>query len=306
MYALSTAWNAWRAHKGEEILAEAGELGLAALELGFSLPIHLFTDIKDAVKAGRIQVVSLHNFCPLPVISPRGNNTPDMFLLSSLREDERRRAVEFTRGTIDAAKDIGAQCVILHLGRVDIPDDGSKKLIELLEKGKTGSFSYRFLKGRYLLRREKHKKHYLEQAMKSLDELNVYAGEAGVKLGIENRYYVREIPSYEEIGVFLEKFKGGNVYYWHDFGHAQFKENLGIDSHEAYLRSYGSRAAGVHIHDIVRSDDHRAPLCGTLNYNKFKPYVRPEMIKVFEMHHPATVEEIQRGVRFFREAICPD
>lgn len=306
MYALSTAWNAWRAQSGEGIAAEAAQLGFSHLELSFSFPIHLFSDIRDMVRAGRIHVVSLHNFCPLPIISPKGNTTPDMFLLSSLQEDERGRAVRFTKGTIDAACDIGARCVILHLGRVDIADDGSRKLIDLLEKGKTASLYYKFLKGRALLRREKHKKKYLEQVIRSLGELDEYAQGRGIKLGIENRYYIREIPSFDEIGLLLEKFQGGSVYYWHDFGHAQFKENLGIDCHEEYLKRYGSRIAGVHIHDIVRSDDHRAPLCGTLNYNKFKPYLRPDMIKVFEMHHPATVEEIERGYRFFREAICQD
>jgi len=306
MYALSTAWNAWRAQSGEGIVAEAEQLGFSHLELSFSFPIHLFTDIKDMVKAGRISVVSLHNFCPLPIVSPKGNTTPDMFLLSSPQEDERARAVRFTKGTIDAARDIGARCVVLHLGRVDIADDGSRPLIERLEKGKSGSLYYAFLKGRALLKREKHKKKYLEQAIKSLGELAGYAQGCGIQLGIENRYYIREIPSFDEIGLLLEKFQGETVCYWHDFGHAQFKENLGIGTHEEYLKRYGSRIAGVHIHDIVRSDDHRAPLCGTINYNKFKTYLRPDMIKVFEMHHPATVEEIGRGYRFFREAICPD
>ncbi|HRZ86486.1 MAG TPA: TIM barrel protein [bacterium] len=305
MYAISTAWNAWRALSGDDIVSEVTQLGFVNVELSFSLPVHLFTDIKDSVKAGRIRVVSLHNFCPLPVISPRGDTTPDMFLVSSPDEGERERAVRFTKQTIDAAHDIGAQCVVLHLGRVDHQDDG-KVLSRLLEEGKSGSLRYRFLKARCTARRERCKKKYLDQVLKSLDELNGYAMQRGVLIGVETRYYIREIPSFREVGIILDTFKKGNIHYWHDIGHAQFKENLGVDVHEAYFKAYGDRMIGMHIHDIVRSDDHRAPLCGTLNYRKFKQYVRPDMVKVFEMHHPATADEVRRGYEFFRESICPE
>ncbi|MDP8261876.1 MAG: sugar phosphate isomerase/epimerase family protein [Candidatus Ancaeobacter aquaticus] len=306
MYALSTVWNAWRAKNGKEIIDQAQSMGFSHIELGSSLSKMLYNELKEMYEAGKTSIVSLHNYCPLPTVPEKINATPDMFLLSSPDEDERKRAVSFTKKTIDAAKDVGARVVVIHLGRVGIHFDGSRRLIHLLETDRASTKQFSLVRSIFLAKREKHKKPYLDAAIRSLEELNQYATKQEIRIGVENRYYLREIPSFDEIGEILDRFKGSNVFYWHDVGHAQFRENLGFETHDDYLKSYGDRIIGVHIHDIAKSDDHRAPLTGTFNFRRLKQYINKETIKVFEIHQPATARDIEKGLQFFKEEICPE
>ena len=73
--------------------------------------------------------------------------------------------------------------------------------------------------------------------------------------------------------------------YWHDAGHAQIKENLGLIRHTAFLESLAPRLAGFHLHDVIYPDrDHAAPGTGTIDYAALKPFVKPQHIKVFELN----------------------
>ena len=70
------------------------------------------------------------------------------------------------------------------------------------------------------------KEAHLEAVTRSLAEIAQYARFKGVKIGLENRHYYLEIPSYEEMGTVLNL--DPLLYYWHDTGHARALENLGF------------------------------------------------------------------------------
>ena len=63
--------------------------------------------------------------------------------------------------------------------------------------------------GEQLEIREGKKQKSLDSVLFSLDRLNREAEKKGVTLCIENRYYLHEIPSFDEIGSILNEFKGG-------------------------------------------------------------------------------------------------
>ena len=134
MYSLSTSWNYWRAKSGREIIDECLSVGLDKVELNFSLPLHLFHEIKEIVQKGTVQVTSLHNYCPLPM-TECPDRTPDMFSLCATDEKERNKAVEYTKKTMEAAVSLGAQAVVLHMGRVKMSDRYSRPLIALCDQG---------------------------------------------------------------------------------------------------------------------------------------------------------------------------
>ncbi len=187
MFALSTVWNADRWLHGDEIAAEIHRLGFQKIELNFSLTREMVEGVARYARDHRLLITSLHNYCPTPPGLSRQEALPDCFSLSSLDEDERKKAVQYTRATIQTAREVGARCVVLHCGRVEIKDR-TRELIGLFNKGLKDSEGYADTVEAFTADREKNKAGYFDRILRSLDELSDTAQENGVWLGIENRF----------------------------------------------------------------------------------------------------------------------
>jgi len=298
--AISTSWNAYRFDDGEKLLFEISQLGFKAIELSFNLERRILEEIADSSRRLKIDIVSLHNYCPIPEGLNRKEALPDFYSLASLNKEERFLAVKYAKGSIDTAGRLGAKTVVLHCGRVEIPDY-TRQLINLYNQGKKNSAEFLELKEKMSCERALDAAKFLAQALVSVDELNAYAKLKGVLLGIETRFYHREIPNIDEIGIILDKFKNSQVFYWHDTGHAQLMENLGFLKHGDFLERYGGRLIGVHLHDILGCQDHLAPLEGKIDFAILKPYLKPGTLKVIEAHHPATAETVIKSRNFISQ-----
>jgi len=296
-FALSTSWNAFRYSSANDMLFEIKELGIDKIELSFNITPAMLESIKEAVKSAEIQVTSIHNYCPIPEGMKRQEALPDCYSVASLNEDERKSAVKFAKRSIDTAVELEANAVVLHCGRVEIPDK-TRELIGLFDMGLKGTPEFESLRNQLIREREALSQAHFEQAIRSLEELNSYAMRKLVALGVETRFYHREIPSLEEVGLILEHFKNSSIYYWHDTGHAQLMENLGIAKHREYLERYSARMFGMHLHDISGCFDHQAPPKGGVDFAMVKQFARKEMIKVLEIHHPATAQEIKQSIEY--------
>jgi sugar phosphate isomerase/epimerase len=298
-YALSTSWNAARFSEGAKVIEEIKKAGFNEVELSFNLTPKIVKDILRLAQKKEIKVVSLHNYCPIPKGLARKFALPDVYSLSSLNEEERKTAVYFTKKSIDSCVKFKALVLVMHCGYVEIADH-TRRLIELYVNKDTAEVV--LIRNKMRQDRQAQAKEYLMQAIKSLEELSGYAEKHGIFLGIENRFYAREIPSYEEIGIILSYFKNRNVFYWHDTGHAQIMENLGFVGHACdFLKAYGAKLIGMHIHDVKLCHDHLAPLKGDLNFNLLKPYITDKTIKVIEAHTPATLEEIIQARQYLEQ-----
>lgn len=281
------------------MLREIRDLGFDYAELSHGIRISLLPGIIEAVEAGEIRISTLHNFCPLPV----GINhaAPNIFQFTSAEQRERDNAFRYTARTLETAARLGAKLVVLHLGSIRM-SHYTDKLVKLIEEGQRESRKYNKLCAEIIETRERKKAQYVERCNEMLQRVAGEAAKQGIKLGIENREGVEEIPLESDFPALLDKFAGPTVGYWHDTGHAQIKENLGFIQHTRQLESLSHRLLGLHIHDVLfPAWDHRAPGHGTIEFAALKPWVKPEHIKVFEIHPAVPKEELQQGVAWLKE-----
>lgn len=276
------------------MLREIRELGFDYAELSHGIRISLLPGILEAVDAGEIKISTLHNFCPLPM----GVNqaAPNLYLFSSENERERESAFRHSVKTLETAARVKAQAVVLHLGAVGMKDY-TDKLIEMIASGKKETPKFEKLLTEAHEKREEKKEKFVERSYQMLRRLTEPAGKLGIKLGIENREAIEEIPIDADFPFLLHDFSGPTVYYWHDTGHAQIKENLGFINHSLHLESMAERLLGFHIHDVeFPGRDHRSPGSGIIDFASLKPMVKPEHIKVFEFSPSLKIEEARSGI----------
>jgi len=276
------------------MLREIRELGFAYAELSHGIRLGLVPGVLEAVEAGEIKISSLHNFCPLPM----GVNhaSPNLYEFSDERPRERELAVKYTLKTLDFARRVRAPVVVLHLGSLEMKDY-TGKLSALLERDGTRTPRYEKLRAEAAAVREARKAKALERVKATLQQVLPEAEKHGLKLGIENRQGLEEIPLDGDFEHFFREFDSPNVVYWHDVGHAQIKENLGFLQHVPHLESLSGRLAGFHIHDVVfPAADHAPPGEGKVDFAALKPLVKPGHIKVFELSPMLPVEAVKRGV----------
>ena len=99
-------------------------------------------------------------------------------------------------------------------------------------------------------KREEKKIEHVDLVGEMLGRLAKEAEARGLKLGVENRASLEEIPLEDDFSFLLREFDRPGVGYWHDTGHAQIKENLGFISHAMHLESLADRLLGLHVHDV--------------------------------------------------------
>jgi sugar phosphate isomerase/epimerase len=298
MYALSTCWNSGRHIDGREMLREIRDLGFEYAELSHGVRISLLPGVFQAVDAGEIKISSLHNFCPLPMGVTHA--APNIFQFTSSNPRERENAYKHSIKTIETAARVKAQVVVLHMGSIEMREY-TDKLIALAEDGRKETPKYERLCAEAVEKRQARKEAHVELANDMLRRLIEQAASLGIKLGVENREGLEEIPLEEDFPWLWREFDSPWVGYWHDTGHAQIKENLGLINHVIHLESMADRLLGFHVHDVqFPAGDHHPPGVGTVDFAALAPFVKPHHIKVFELAPGVGLEEVRQGVEHLK------
>ncbi len=276
------------------MLHEIRDLGFAYAELSHGIRISLLPGIIEAVDAGEIKISTLHNFCPLPMGVTQA--APNIYLFSSDDHRERENAFRHSIKTIETAARLNARAVVLHMGCIDMKDY-TDKLLELIRDGKKESGKFEKLSEEVFEKREQKKEHYVTRSYDMLRRLIEPAAARGIKLGVENREALEEIPLDADFSFLFREFQTETVGYWHDTGHAQIKENLGFINHAIQLESHADRLLGLHVHDVeFPGRDHRRPGSGMIDFAALTPVITPEHIKVFEFSPSLSTEDAQLGI----------
>lgn len=298
MFSFSTCWNSHRHTDGRAMLREIRDLGFEYAELSHGTRISLMPGILAAVDAGEIRISSLHNFCPLPM----GVNhaAPNLYQFSDERPRQRELAHKHTLRTLDFAVRVKAPLVVLHVGSIEMKGY-TDKLLEMLGRGEKESPKFKKL-CEELAETRKKKNEFWERTIESLKKLVPEAESRGVRMGVENRQSLEELPVEGDYDFLFREISSPSLVYWHDTGHAQIKENLGFINHRSHLESQRERLAGFHIHDVqFPGRDHCAPGSGMIDFAALKPMVKPEHIKVFEFGPSLSPGDAKAGVAHLRK-----
>jgi sugar phosphate isomerase/epimerase len=220
---------------------------------------------------------------------------PNIFKFTASDPRERDLAYRHTLKTLDTAVRVKASLVVLHLGKVEMKDY-TDRLLEMVERQQRETPKYEKLCAELMEKREERKEPHTAAAHELLQRLAKEAEARGLRLGIENREALEEIPFESDFPFFFEEFPSPAVVYWHDCGHAQIKENLGFIHHGMHLESLADRLAGFHIHDVkFPGRDHLPPGTGMIDFAALTPMVKPEHLKILELAPWVTMAEVQQG-----------
>ena len=294
--ALSSYWMRGRYERIGDFFRVGAELGLSAFEVS---GLHIDTFYQD-VRPGHFNIVSFHNPAPPQrgetVMGSQAARRADV-VLTSLDGERRGQAVAAVKQCLDVASEFGARASVLHLGntRAEPALEQQLKHVTLARRG--AGPEAESLRSRVLTERSLGRAERMDALRRSLDELIPYAASRGVRLGLENRP-ICQVPNFEDMGEILSWYADDAeaVGYWHDTGHAQVQEALGFTPQADWLRAYGQRLVGTHLHDEIEFGVHRAPGAGHVDWGRLASLLPPDALRVIEVDQTVTTQALRAGI----------
>jgi len=301
---ISTCWNSQRHTDGYEMLVELAELGFEYAELSHGIRLSLVPGIFQALEEEVIKISSVHNFCPLPpgVMGA----APNLYEPTGTGRQEKHLWLRHTLKTIDFAHQVGADLMVFHSGSVRFWWRDPEAKLEAFRTGEDRSMGkYDQVREQCLKRIRKAQAKYRRQLTQSLGKILPACQEKGVRVGIENREGLTELPLDLEMTGLLKELGEPEIFgYWHDAGHAQLKEMMGIMPHRQLLAENADRQFGFHLHDVSAEERDHQPLgTGTVNWSMIRDFVRPHHLVVLELNPKLRSEQVKQSQTFATELL---
>ncbi len=282
---------------GFAMLEELAGLGFESVELSHGIRYSLWPGILKAVENKTVRICSLHNFCPLPLgyLKP----APNCYEFSDPRSSGRQLAVKYTKETIDHAAEFGAKAVVLHMGSLLLRNPNSK-FERLVARNQLCSRRYVKNKIAAMLEHEKKFEAVWPRVKGCLAELLEYAKDKKIRLGLESREGIEEIPIESQWGRIFEELPDAG--YWHDFGHSARKDCLGFIDHEAEFGKRAARLIGCHVQDFKGPDhDHMAPGDGDVPFKQFWAHLKNEPLFILELSPRVPKEKVETCLNWWKK-----
>lgn len=279
------------------MLREIADLGFTHAELSHGIRIVLLPGVIRAVEEGVIKISSTHNFCPLPTGVTQ--SAPNLFEPSAREHREHEQWLRHTKRSIDFAAQVKARVLVLHLGSVKfLWFNPARKLKAFVRHNPTVSVpddkAYRLVLKKACEKLRLKMGPYWQQVLRSMEEIRAYAHERGVKLGFENREKFEELPLDDDFEALLAGLPQPHTAgYWHDTGHADIKQSMGMLEHRLHLQKNAPRLLGFHLHDVTADGkDHQPIGAGRIDFNMISGFWRPEHLLTLELSPRVKVEDI--------------
>jgi len=302
--ALSTMWMMNRHKSLAEFFDAAGEVGYERFELNHFVSREMVSGTKFPPDAIR----SVHAPCPT---DPRTQNAE----VSSIDKEERTLAVEAATDSISLAEKLGAQVVILHAGFVPVNPELEKELRTLYNRGQKDGARYADIQAELIEERSRHAERHLDAVRRSLERLAGIADSAGVRIGLENRFFYNEFPLPDELEMLVREF-AGPVGFWFDTGHAYTLEELGFVHHREWLNGFSQHLVGTHLHDVQvvpqnvppaadqpptdgkRLRDHVVPGTGVVDFAEVLRHTNDSVLVTAEIDWYHSPEEVKAALDY--------
>ncbi|MHB8573701.1 MAG: sugar phosphate isomerase/epimerase family protein [Dehalococcoidia bacterium] len=248
---------------------------------------------------------SLH--APTPRLRAENGRWNTDLNLASEAETERELAVQHTLRTIELAAECGAGSVVVHLGGVGSSGVRGDSALRRLYSAGTKSGPE--------VERERQAAHderamraptALAAARRSLAELAERAGPLGVQLGLECRMWYHEIPLPAEAAELLQEYEPAVAGYWHDVGHAEILDRIGLVPVGDWFKQLGDRLVGCHLHDMQGIVDHRAPGTGDVDWRYIAAAVQNVPVRTLEINQQQPEPTLASAIALLRrEGVLP-
>ncbi|MCC5833758.1 MAG: TIM barrel protein [Opitutales bacterium] len=287
---------------------EIADLGFEYMELSHGIRMSLVPGILQAVEQGVVKVSSVHNFCPLPpgVMGA----APNLYEPTGSSRQEQSQWLRHTLKTIDFAHQVGADLMVIHSGSVRFwfndPEDAYDRYREgrgLEHLAQDPNYPKILRKTLDKVRRKEGR--FLQRLIDNYRRILPAAKAKGVRLGIENREGLTELPmDLEMVGLLQELGKPEICGYWHDAGHAQLKDMMGVIPHRELLNENSARQFGFHLHDVSpEGKDHQTIGSGVIDWQMLKDFIRDEHIVVLELSPRLQRDQVTASKGFIEQLL---
>ncbi len=279
------------------MLHEIADLGFTHAELSHGIRIVLLPGIIRAVEEGVIKISSTHNFCPLPTGVTQ--SAPNLFEPSVKEHREHDQWLRHTKRSLDFAAQVRARVMVLHLGSVKFFWlNPGRKLKAFIRNNPNASVpedkAYRAVLKKSCEKLRSNMGPHWQQVQASIEEVRGYAVERGIKLGFENREKFEELPLDDDFEALIAGLPQPHTAgYWHDTGHADIKQSLGMLEHRLHLEKNAPLLLGFHLHDVsVDGKDHQPIGAGRIDFKMISRFWRPEHLLTLELSPRVKVEDV--------------
>ncbi len=268
------------------MLTEIRDMGFEYAELSHGTRIVLVPGILKAVEEGVIKISSTHNFCPLP--TGINHSAPNLFEPSDSSSKEHDQWLRHTLRSIDFTAQVGCGAMVTHLGSVHFFWSNPYRKVKAYRRANPDidpatDAGYRKVLEKACTKLRTRMTPYWEQVLSSLEEIREKCLERKVVIGCENREKFQELPLDDDFPAFFEGLPTEtHCGYWHDTGHAELKQNMGLLNHREHLEKVADRLVGFHLHDVADDDDHQPVGYGQIDFEMVSSFWKP--------HHRLTLE----------------
>lgn len=204
------------AKEPKQAIDDAAEMGLDGIELTFG------ESIKENITKEECEEIKTYAYEKGIGLKTMASGFYWGCSIASPDEEERKKAIAFSKKYIEAASNLGAETILLIPGAVDVAWDESRPVVPYQE--------------------------VWDNATESLKELIPIAEEAGVNIGLEN-VWNKFLLSPMEMKLFIEQFNSKHIGCYLDLGNT-----LANGYPEHWITLLGEHVKAIHVKNFERTD----------------------------------------------------